>query len=75
MPTLCGAASPVPCRVGKTRVKFFCVSLYAEKSHSIIGLVTTYGKNRRLGREPAGKPENPSIAVRHHTVIADIKIV
>ena len=50
-------ASPVPCRTGKTRVKNFSRLPYAEKTRAIIDLVTTSGKNQRLGREPAGKPK------------------
>jgi hypothetical protein len=52
------AASPVPCRTGKNRVKIFLSKAYDEKSNVIIGMSPTLGKNRRRGREPAGKLKN-----------------
>ena len=55
------AASPVPCRAGKTRVKNFSRFAHIEKPRAIMDLATTYGKNPRCGREPAGKPENRRI--------------
>jgi hypothetical protein len=50
---------PFPAARENTGKKIFCGSSQAENSHAIIDLSTTRGKNRKLGREPAGKPENP----------------
>ena len=52
-------ASIFPCRAGKLREKIFRGSPHAEKPRAIIDLGTPPGKNRRRGREPAGKPEWP----------------
>jgi len=49
---------PVPCRYGKTRENFFCPSPSAENLSDPKSLNTTLGKNRRPGREPAGKRES-----------------
>jgi hypothetical protein len=40
--------------------KIFRGPLRAEKPRRFIDLATTLSNNRRLGREPAGKPEKPS---------------
>jgi len=58
------AASPLPFPAARenTGKKIFWGALGAEKPLAIIDLDTTLGKNRGLGREPAGKPENCPIA-------------
>jgi hypothetical protein len=50
------AASPVPCRTGKNRVKIFLGETYGEKSNVIIGVSTALGKNRGRGRENPTEP-------------------
>jgi hypothetical protein len=37
-------------------------------------LLITFGKNRGSGREPAGKPQNPRIAVWHRPAIVDMDV-
>jgi hypothetical protein len=68
------AASPVPCRAGKLRVKIFRDAPRTEKTRLIIDLDTTLSKNRGRGRESAGKPENPPIAVWHRPIITNMII-
>src|SRR5271163_991914 len=55
--------SLLPCRSGKLREKFFRDSPRIEKSLLIKILHATLRPNRRRGWEPAGKLENPRIAV------------
>ena len=50
------AASPVPCRTGKNRVKIFLGDTYGEKSNVITGMSTALGKNRGSGRENLTEP-------------------
>src|SRR6516162_8464529 len=64
----------VPCRYGKLREKIFFGLPRRRKSRAIIDLGHDYGKNRRRGREPAGKPQNPRIAAWHHPIMANITI-
>ena len=71
---IAAASDTVPCRYGKLREKIFSDSLDAEKSRAIIDLGHDFGKNRRRGREPAGKPQNPRIAAWHHPIMANITI-
>jgi hypothetical protein len=37
--------------------------------------VPTYGKNRKPGKEPARKPENPRIAGWHHPIVANMSLI
>jgi hypothetical protein len=49
--------------MGKLRENFFLSSPHIEKLRAIKELSTKFGNNRKPGREPAGKPKKPRIAL------------
>jgi hypothetical protein len=60
--------------MGKLREKFFSELSHIEKLRAIKELSTKFGNNRKPGREPAGKPKKPRIALCDRLVVAIITI-
>jgi hypothetical protein len=65
---------PFPAAQGKPGKKNFRSSPRTEKPYAVIDLGHDSGKNRRRGREPAGKHENPRIAAWLLLLIANTPI-